>query len=111
MSTSQLSSGRVMRFNDPRRFGCLLWQPAGETHELLRALGPEPLSDDFDGDYLFARSRGRKAPVKTFLMDQAHRGGRGQHLRRREPVPRRHLAAARRRQGVARALRAPWPRR
>ena len=36
---------RVLRFNDPRRFGCLLWQPPGETHELLRGLGPEPLSD------------------------------------------------------------------
>jgi formamidopyrimidine-DNA glycosylase len=67
--------GRVRRFNDPRRFGCLLWQAPGETHALLRGLGPEPLpgtSDGpaFDGDYLFARSRGRSAPVKTFLMDQ-----------------------------------------
>jgi formamidopyrimidine-DNA glycosylase len=62
--------GRVLRFNDPRRFGCLLWQPPGTTHELLRGLGPEPLTDAFDGDYLFARSRGRKAPVKVFLMDQ-----------------------------------------
>lgn len=61
---------QVLRFNDPRRFGCLLWQPAGETHELLRGLGPEPLSDDFGGDYLFERSRGRSAPVKPFLMDQ-----------------------------------------
>ena len=66
-----LDSDRVLRFNDPRRFGCLLWQRPGETHELLRALGPEPLSDDFDGDYLFDLSRGRKAPVKTFLMDQS----------------------------------------
>jgi len=70
-----VEGGRVLRFNDPRRFGCLLWQPPGETHELLRALGPEPLSDTFDGtafngNYLFARSRGRSAPVKTFLMDQ-----------------------------------------
>jgi formamidopyrimidine-DNA glycosylase len=63
-------STRVLRFNDPRRFGCLLWQPPGETHELLRGLGPEPLTDAFDGDYLFARSRGRRAPVKAFLMDQ-----------------------------------------
>ena len=62
--------GRVLRFNDPRRFGCLLWQPPGETHALLRELGPEPLSEAFDGDYLFARSRGRSAPVKAFLMDQ-----------------------------------------
>ncbi|KFN50602.1 bifunctional DNA-formamidopyrimidine glycosylase/DNA-(apurinic or apyrimidinic site) lyase [Arenimonas composti] len=66
-----LDSGRVLRFTDPRRFGCLLWQPAGETHPLLAGLGPEPLADAFDGDYLFALSRGRKAPVKAFLMDQA----------------------------------------
>ena len=65
------TKGRVLRFNDPRRFGCLLWQPPGEVHDLLRGLGPEPLSEAFDGDYLFARSRGRKAPVKAFLMDQA----------------------------------------
>lgn len=65
-----IAGGRVLRFNDPRRFGCLLWQPAGETHELLRGLGPEPLDDVFDGDYLFEKSRGRSAPVKTFLMDQ-----------------------------------------
>ncbi|HMB57115.1 MAG TPA: bifunctional DNA-formamidopyrimidine glycosylase/DNA-(apurinic or apyrimidinic site) lyase [Arenimonas sp.] len=65
-----LDSGRVLRFTDPRRFGCLLWQATGETHDLLRDLGPEPLSDDFDGEYLFALSRGRKAPVKTFVIDQ-----------------------------------------
>lgn len=66
-----LDSGRVLRFTDPRRFGCVLWQPAGEVHPLLAGLGPEPLSAAFDGDYLFARSRGRKGPVKTFLMDQS----------------------------------------
>ena len=65
-----LDSGRLLRFNDPRRFGCLLWQAPGEVHELLAGLGPEPLSEDFDGDYLFGMSRGRSAPVKTFLMDQ-----------------------------------------
>lgn len=66
-----LDDGRVLRFNDPRRFGCLLWQAPCQVHELLQGLGPEPLSDDFDGDHLFALSRGRKAPIKTFLMDQA----------------------------------------
>jgi len=66
-----LDSGRVLRFTDPRRFGCLLWQAAGTTHELLAGLGPEPLTNDFDGDYLFELSRKRKAPIKTFLMDQA----------------------------------------
>lgn len=66
-----LDDGRVLRFNDPRRFGCLLWQPAGEVHPLLAGLGPEPLSDAFDGAHLYRLSRGRRVPVKAFLMDQA----------------------------------------
>lgn len=65
-----LDGGRVLRFNDPRRFGSLLWQAPGTTHPLLQGLGPEPLSEEFDGAWLFARSRGRSAPLKTFLMDQ-----------------------------------------
>ncbi|MEO6801023.1 MAG: bifunctional DNA-formamidopyrimidine glycosylase/DNA-(apurinic or apyrimidinic site) lyase [Rhodanobacter sp.] len=62
---------RILRFTDPRRFGCLLWQASGETHELLLKLGPEPLTDAFDGDLLWHRSRGRTAAVKLFLMDSA----------------------------------------
>lgn len=62
---------RILRFTDPRRFGCLLWQAPGSTHELLADLGPEPLTDAFDGDVLWHRSRGRKAAVKLFLMDNA----------------------------------------
>lgn len=65
-----LASGQVLRFNDPRRFGCLLWQPPDTTHPLLRDLGPEPLGAEFDGDHLFRVSRGRRAPVKAMLMDQ-----------------------------------------
>jgi formamidopyrimidine-DNA glycosylase len=64
-------AGRILRFTDPRRFGCLLWQPHGTIHELLTGLGPEPLTDAFDGDLLWLRSRGRKAAVKLFLMDNA----------------------------------------
>ncbi len=66
-----LDDGKLLRFNDPRRFGCLLWQPAGQVHELLAELGPEPLSEQFHGEYLFKQSRGRSASVKTFLMDQS----------------------------------------
>jgi formamidopyrimidine-DNA glycosylase len=62
---------RILRFTDPRRFGCLLWQAPGTTHELLADLGPEPLTDAFDGALLWRRSRGRKAAVKLFLMDNA----------------------------------------
>lgn len=65
-----LDSGQMLRFTDPRRFGAVLWQPVHEPlHPLLANLGPEPLTDEFDGDYLFERSRRRQAPVKTFLMD------------------------------------------
>ena len=67
----RLDSGQVLRYTDPRRFGCQLWQPRGTTHALLAGLGPEPLSDAFDGELLWRRSRGRKAAVKQFLMDQA----------------------------------------
>lgn len=65
-----MDSGLLLRFHDPRRFGCFLWiTTSPEEHELLRDLGPEPLEDDFDGTYLFHRSRGRSAPIKSFLMD------------------------------------------
>ena len=66
-----LDDGRVLRFTDPRRFGSLLWQPVGAVHGLLAGLGPEPLSEAFSGATLFAASRGKKAAVKVFLMDQA----------------------------------------
>jgi formamidopyrimidine-DNA glycosylase len=66
-----LDSGRVVRFNDPRRFGCLLWQPRGEVHPLLRDLGPEPLAPEFDGGHLFRASRNRRTSIKAMLMDQA----------------------------------------
>ncbi|MGD8345944.1 MAG: bifunctional DNA-formamidopyrimidine glycosylase/DNA-(apurinic or apyrimidinic site) lyase [Lysobacterales bacterium] len=65
-----LDNGRCLRFHDPRRFGVFSWfdDPADE-HELLRDLGPEPLSSDFDGACLYQRSRGRRGAVKNFIMD------------------------------------------
>ena len=65
----RLLSGSCLRFHDPRRFGCFLWLAPGEQHPLLGKLGPEPLSEDFDGDYLYRLSRGRSGPVKSFIMD------------------------------------------
>lgn len=66
-----LDDGRVIRFTDPRRFGAVLWQrgPDPMQHPRLAGLGPEPLGPVFDGDLLWQRSRGRRAPVKTFIMD------------------------------------------
>ncbi|BCR05383.1 formamidopyrimidine-DNA glycosylase [Desulfuromonas versatilis] len=66
-----LSDGNCLRFNDPRRFGALLWLPNDpQDHPLLAELGPEPFAAEMDGDYLFQRSRGRKVAVKPFIMDQ-----------------------------------------
>ncbi len=64
-----LDDGVCLRYHDPRRFGCFLWLAVGENHPLLAHLGPEPLSSNFDGDVLYQRSRGRKGPVKNFIMD------------------------------------------
>ncbi|MEE4300722.1 MAG: bifunctional DNA-formamidopyrimidine glycosylase/DNA-(apurinic or apyrimidinic site) lyase [Pseudomonadales bacterium] len=63
--------GRQLRLNDPRRFGSLHWSApeALAAHFLMEHLGPEPLGEDFDGALLHQRSRGRRAPVKAFLMD------------------------------------------
>jgi len=65
-----LENGVCLRFNDPRRFGLLMWweEPA-DNHPLLRDLGPEPLLDEFSGRYLWEKSRGRRGAVKNFIMD------------------------------------------
>ena len=65
-----LSNGRVLRFHDPRRFGCLLWQAAGSPlHSLLAVLGPEPLSAEFSADYLHTACRGRRLAIKNLIMN------------------------------------------
>ena len=66
----RVESGNILRFNDPRRFGCLLWsQGDPATHPLLANLGPEPLTDEFSGRYLYSSSRGRKVPIKQHIMN------------------------------------------
>lgn len=65
----QLSSGMALRLTDPRRFGSVLWQPVGATHELLEKLGPEPLSEQFTADYLHQCCQGRKQAIKQLIMD------------------------------------------
>jgi formamidopyrimidine-DNA glycosylase len=66
----ELASGRLLRFNDPRRFGCALWVDGDPNeHALLAHLGPEPLSDGFAADYLYNESRGRRVAIKQFIMN------------------------------------------
>jgi formamidopyrimidine-DNA glycosylase len=65
----ELSDGAVVRYNDPRRFGSLHHVSVPSQHALLRDLGPEPLSSDFTGEYLWQRSRGRKVGIKQLIMN------------------------------------------
>jgi formamidopyrimidine-DNA glycosylase len=61
--------GDVVRFNDPRRFGAMLWVRDPERHALLKGLGVEPFDEAFSGELLHRLSRGRRVPVKQFVMD------------------------------------------
>ena len=63
-----MHNGLLVRLTDPRRFGSVLWQPKGDTHKLLAKLGPEPLSEAFNVDYLFKASRNRSLAIKQFIM-------------------------------------------
>lgn len=66
----EFSRGVILRYNDPRRFGAVLWaEEPVQAHKLLCHLGPEPLTDAFNGDYLFTRSRKCQQGVKTWIMD------------------------------------------
>jgi formamidopyrimidine-DNA glycosylase len=65
-----LDSGLALRFNDPRRFGSLLYTGADpRRHPLLASLGPEPLARAFDANYLWGISRHRRVAVKQLLMN------------------------------------------
>ena len=64
-----LSSGEVLRYNDPRRFGAWLWQADQGEHPVLAKLGPEPLSEAFTAAYLQDKAKGKRTAVKQFIMD------------------------------------------
>jgi formamidopyrimidine-DNA glycosylase len=64
------NSGDCLRLHDPRRFGAVLWVRDNPLqHKLLKHLGPEPLSADFQGDYLFEKLRGRRRAIRDALLD------------------------------------------
>ena len=65
----ELASGKSLRFRDPRRFGSLHWTGDAAHHWLIRDLGPEPLSRDFCGSYLWEKSRKRRVNIKQFIMN------------------------------------------
>ena len=64
--------GVRVAFFDPRRFGYMDLVPTDRlpAHPWFAALGPEPLSDAFDGDVLLAAIKGKKQNIKVTLLDQ-----------------------------------------
>jgi len=74
-----MSSGQTVVFNDPRRFGFMDLALAGEAeaYPSLKAMGPEPLSAEFNAASLARACRGRKASIKVMLLDQKVVGGLG----------------------------------
>jgi formamidopyrimidine-DNA glycosylase len=65
-----LDSGVTLRFNDPRRFGSLLYTGTDwQQHPLLRDLAPEPFARAFDADYLWRITRGRRVALKQLVMN------------------------------------------
>src|SRR6056300_982203 len=57
-------------FNDPRRFGSMHFITEPSKHFLLEKLGPEPLSEEFNGEYLFQKIKKSLSPIKNSLMNQ-----------------------------------------
>lgn len=68
-----LDNGLIVKFEDPRRFGMVEAQEKGPDGwpKGLQGIGVEPLDKAFSGKFLFAASRGKKKPVKEFIMDNA----------------------------------------
>ncbi|AUR52650.1 bifunctional DNA-formamidopyrimidine glycosylase/DNA-(apurinic or apyrimidinic site) lyase [Aquella oligotrophica] len=64
-------NGYVLRYNDPRRFGCIVYTEKVNDSTLLVNLGPEPFNDEFNPRYLKNKIANRKTPIKQLIMDNA----------------------------------------
>lgn len=65
-----LDNGAILRLRDPRRFGAMLWATGDVMrHPLLAHLGPEPLTEAFNGKLLYKKTRNRSASIKEVLMN------------------------------------------
>jgi formamidopyrimidine-DNA glycosylase len=75
----RMSSGATVTFNDPRRFGFmkLIARTALTEHPLMRALGPEPLGNEFSAALLARACAGKRANLKAALSDQRVVAGLG----------------------------------
>jgi formamidopyrimidine-DNA glycosylase len=101
-----MSSGATVRFNDPRRFGSMKIVPRAKLDEepLLRALGPEPLGNEFDAAMLAKACQGKNTSLKAALLDQRVVAGLGniyvcEALNRAKLSPRRRASTIADRRG------------
>ena len=64
------TDGWTLRYTDIRKFGALVKiKEKPEEHNLLKNLGPEPLGNEFNSEYLFQCTRKRTRPIKNLIMD------------------------------------------
>ena len=64
------TDGWTLRYTDIRKFGAMLKTSKDpKDHKLIKNLGPEPLGNNFNGGYLFKKSRKKSLPIKNFIMD------------------------------------------
>jgi len=75
----ETEENRRLVLNDPRRFGSVDLIRAEEIDEFgpFATMGPEPLGEQFNGAYLKAVTKDRKAPIKQLLLDQRNVAGLG----------------------------------
>lgn len=66
-----MQNGIILRYNDPRRFGAWLWvEHPIEEFRLFEKMGPEPLGDEFNADYLAEKVGKRNRGIKALIMTQ-----------------------------------------
>jgi formamidopyrimidine-DNA glycosylase len=106
-----MSNGGKATFNDPRRFGCmkLVARDRLGDEPLLRALGPEPLGNEFDAAMLAGACAGKKTSLKAALLDQRVVAGLG-NIYVCEALHRSHLSPKRKASTLADRKRAPTER-
>jgi formamidopyrimidine-DNA glycosylase len=74
-----LGGGHRLLFVDPRRFGTghLVWSTAARDAYLGARIGVEPFTAEFTAEHLHRLTRGRRAPIKAFVLDQRRIAGVG----------------------------------
>jgi formamidopyrimidine-DNA glycosylase len=63
------ANGAILRYNDPRRFGCIVYTTNLNDNTLLKHLGPEPLNSEFNTKYLFNKLQNKSSTIKQLIMD------------------------------------------